>query len=212
MFAMYTFYKLDPVNLTSLGHLCFLVTAVSFLIFIVCATSRTFGRFMSRHFLSATPFNDPLSNKTALQQFEAQAWQLIIHISMGILGVYACNSLYQEKGFDLLGEDTNKYITVADVLEPKREEMMESMSMNKEIYCLYVTQLAVWIVTLGHLRFFEVPAADHYVMFMHHIFTISVVTLSFSMGYYVRFGLVVFMLHDLSDVPLDFLCRTEVDT
>mmetsp|Transcript_19453 Transcript_19453/g.27404 ORF Transcript_19453/g.27404 Transcript_19453/m.27404 type:complete len:200 (+) Transcript_19453:377-976(+) len=42
-------------------------------------------------------------------------------------------------------------------------------------------------------------------MYSHHVTTIAVVLVSYGFERYANFGLVVFMLHDISDIPLDAL-------
>ena len=166
-----------------------LMVIVGFIIYGTAVCTRTVGRFLSSRFLSNAPFNDPLSNKTALRQFESQFWQFVVHSSMSVLGVLA----YMD-GDDVFN-DPEKFITLDDW---KADFEAEPLTL-----WLYKAQLAIWIVTLIHLRFFDVRAADYYVMAGHHLTTILVVTLSF--GRYWRWGLAVFLVHDISDVVLDIV-------
>merc|ERR1712048_152210 len=60
------------------------------------------------------------------------------------------------------------------------------------------------IVTCFSHRFIEEKHKDYYVMFAHHLVTISIVAFSYHYGY-LRYGLGVFYIHDSSDVTLDLI-------
>jgi len=167
--------------------LCFIVAA---LVMICMNLSRTVGRFLSTRLLAGKPFNDPLQSDTNLRQFESQIWQLVIHSSMSAIGMWAYS-----KGPDFMNYPS-LYVNA---------EQLEGKPISAAVEWLYVIQLAVWFVTLISLRFFEVRAADHHVMYSHHVTTIAVVLVSYGFGRYGNFGLVVFLLHDISDVPLDVM-------
>ncbi|KAF1335482.1 Longevity-assurance protein, partial [Globisporangium splendens] len=69
---------------------------------------------------------------------------------------------------------------------------------------LYITQLAIWIYTAFSCKFLEEIRKDYFVMMSHHVVTIALVTWSYVVGF-LPVGVIVLLLHDLSDVPLDML-------
>jgi ceramide synthetase len=72
---------------------------------------------------------------------------------------------------------------------------------------VYLIQLAVWIMTaICHIWAFE-PQSDYFIMLAHHIVTIGLVCISYQNGF-VRFGLMVLWIHDISDIPIDMLKLT----
>jgi len=167
-----------------------MVGVVSILVAVTLKLCRTLGRYLSSKLLANPPFNNPLQGDVALRQFESQVWQLVIHTSMAALAIYA----YRD-GVDFINEP-HRYVEAWQFM---------GSPFTYWVKILYLTQLAVWFVTCTSLRFFEVRAGDHYVMYSHHVITIGVVLTSYAYGRYSSFGLVVFMLHDFSDVPLDVM-------
>jgi len=63
---------------------------------------------------------------------------------------------------------------------------------------------ATWMYTCVIHRFFDEQRKDYFVMYIHHIATIALVSWSFSAGY-LRIGLLVLYVHDVSDVFIDTL-------
>ncbi|RLN99780.1 hypothetical protein DYB28_004004, partial [Aphanomyces astaci] len=63
---------------------------------------------------------------------------------------------------------------------------------------------AIWLYTAFSCKFLEEVRKDYLVMMAHHVVTIALVTLSFVMNY-LPIGVLVLLLHDASDVPLDLL-------
>jgi hypothetical protein len=63
---------------------------------------------------------------------------------------------------------------------------------------------AVWIYTCIVHRFFDERRKDYFVMYVHHIVTIMLVAASLSAGY-LRIGLIVLYVHDVSDILVDLL-------
>eukprot|EP00471_Norrisiella_sphaerica_P006580 CAMPEP_0184490670 /NCGR_PEP_ID=MMETSP0113_2-20130426/18513_1 /TAXON_ID=91329 /ORGANISM="Norrisiella sphaerica, Strain BC52" /LENGTH=454 /DNA_ID=CAMNT_0026874663 /DNA_START=92 /DNA_END=1456 /DNA_ORIENTATION=- len=175
-------------KLSDFAQMCVYMT-----IFVMLTTriSRSVGRWFSYQFLSSAPFNDPLKSSTALKHFESQLWQLIVHTSMACLGIWAYSK----------GRDYLRY--PAYFLHP--EALLDGLTILPHVEELYIVQLAIWFVTLVSLRFFEVRAGDHHVMYTHHVTTIAVVVVSYGMERYTNFGMVVFLLHDISDIPLDIM-------
>ncbi|GAB5356946.1 hypothetical protein AAMO2058_000331900 [Amorphochlora amoebiformis] len=166
---------------------------IAALIGMTMSSTRSVGRFFSRLLLSKSPFNDPLSSPNALRQFESQVWQLIVHTSMAAIAyrAYKLGDAFLEhparymKGWEPISDNEIRY--------------------QLEIEQVYIVQLAVWFVTLISHRFIDVRSGDYHVMYTHHISTIALVLVSYAVGRYATFGLVVFMLHDVSDIPLDIM-------
>ena len=76
-----------------------------------------------------------------------------------------------------------------------------------EVRWIYMIQLGIWFCTALSHRIFEARHKDYFVMYTHHAVTIFLVTSSWGAGYF-GVGLLVLMIHDLSDVPLDMLKST----
>jgi ceramide synthetase len=144
------------------------------------------GRYISAKWLSHAPFNNPLKEKRMLRKLRSQSWQLTIHFSMAVISGYILSSEdWIQKPWN-----ANAWGVITGI--PNRAE----------IFDFYILQLAVWLVTCFYHRFMDAKSKDYYVMFAHHIATISVVVISYY-GDQVRYGLLVFFYHDLSDVFLD---------
>lgn len=94
------------------------------------------------------------------------------------------------------------WLTVPETCLPwnKPKKLPEKMSLN----LLYIVQLAIWVVTCFCHRFVDKPNKDYYVMYIHHLVTIAIVLYSLSNGF-MKYGLVIFLLHDVSDVFLDLV-------
>uniref|UniRef100_A0A7S4DPA0 TLC domain-containing protein n=1 Tax=Lotharella globosa TaxID=91324 RepID=A0A7S4DPA0_9EUKA len=181
-----TYILVDNGRLPSFLILCVLVSLLILTTMTLCATV---GRKISAHFMSMAPFNNPLKSDTALRQFESQVWQLIVHVGMSSLALYVYSN-----GEDFLSRPS-QFLQLWQLNDEMRGDVVN----------LYLVQLAIWFVTLVSLRFFEVRSGDHHVMYTHHVVTIGVVLVSFAAKRYIHFGMVVFMLHDISDVPLDIM-------
>lgn len=63
---------------------------------------------------------------------------------------------------------------------------------------------AIWIYTAFSCKFLEEIRKDYFVMMTHHVVTIALVTWSYVVGF-LPVGVIVLLLHDLSDIPLDML-------
>eukprot|EP00658_Telonema_sp_P-2_P071143 TRINITY_DN60454_c0_g1_i2.p1 TRINITY_DN60454_c0_g1~~TRINITY_DN60454_c0_g1_i2.p1 ORF type:complete len:389 (+),score=95.63 TRINITY_DN60454_c0_g1_i2:131-1168(+) len=162
------------------------------------------GTFLSTQVLAGAPFNNPLMVQTApannkpvtsksMVKFKAQFWQLVIHSSMSVL----------------------EYVVLAQVTDIAGVSLFEDpdvMSLYKQdepplLTWLYLIQLAIWLVTAGfHIWVFQ-PQSDYFVMLIHHIVTIALIVISLQNNF-LRFGLAVLWIHDLSDIPIDMLKLT----
>lgn len=146
-----------------------------------CALSRTLLRHLG----------DPLSKTKTLRKFEAQMWQLFIHVSMSLLELWI---LFVEGGGEpWLSEPHTLWQPLA------------RLQVNKpSVHALYLLQLAIWMATCFSHRFIEERQKDYVMMFIHHLVTIGLVWGSYVFNY-VRVGTIVLVLHDTSDVVADLL-------
>ncbi|RLN32021.1 hypothetical protein BBJ28_00017130 [Nothophytophthora sp. Chile5] len=63
---------------------------------------------------------------------------------------------------------------------------------------------AIWIYTAFSCKFLEEIRKDYLVMMTHHVVTIALVTWSYAVGF-LPVGVIVLLLHDMTDIPLDML-------
>ena len=75
---------------------------------------------------------------------------------------------------------------------------------SQNVSLFYIVQLSIWIVTCFSHRFVEARHKDYYQMYIHHIVTIGLMAGSWMFGY-MRIGVLVLIIHDASDVPLDLM-------
>lgn len=143
------------------------------------------GHFVSNRYLNRAPFNNPLSDPVNMKKWYDQAWQLTIHVSMTIFELYV---VWDEPWFT----ETEK------VWVPHPRDQVYSDS----LILLYQVQMCIWIVTAFSHRYLEERRYDYIVMFVHHIITIILVSVSHYMNY-CRIGTLVLLVHDISDVPID---------
>jgi hypothetical protein len=80
--------------------------------------------------------------------------------------------------------------------------MMKSRS--RVISLLHLPFQAIWIYTAFSCKFVEEIRKDYLVMMTHHVVTIMLVTWSYRVGY-LPVGVIVLILHDATDIPLDLL-------
>eukprot|EP00658_Telonema_sp_P-2_P055765 TRINITY_DN44324_c0_g1_i1.p1 TRINITY_DN44324_c0_g1~~TRINITY_DN44324_c0_g1_i1.p1 ORF type:complete len:399 (-),score=95.12 TRINITY_DN44324_c0_g1_i1:276-1472(-) len=163
------------------------------------------GTFLSTQVLAGPPFNNPLMVQTcdgelhsgpskSMIKFKAQFWQLVIHSSMAVLEWVVLAQVTEISGGVSLFEDPTG-MSVFNQDDPPL------------LTWLYLIQLAIWIVTaVFHIWVFQ-PQSDYFVMLAHHIVTIALITISLQNNF-MRFGLAVLWIHDLTDIPIDLLKLT----
>ncbi|KUF89270.1 hypothetical protein AM588_10002152 [Phytophthora nicotianae] len=119
-----------------------------------------------------------------------QSWQLVIHVSMTIFELYVLrDETWWQDTTTLWNQGTDTGVFPTQKFSTK---------------LLYITQLAIWIYTAFSCKFLEEIRKDYLVMMTHHVVTIALVTWSYAVGF-LPVGVVVLLLHDMTDIPLDML-------
>jgi len=121
------------------------------------------------------------------RKFVDQFWQLVIHAVMGVWELYV--------------------VRKENYWDPSTMWISSRTEAPFSVRCIYVSQLGIWFCTAFSHRFLEARHKDYFVMYAHHAVTIFLVTFSWSANYY-AIGLLVLLIHDLTDVPLDMLKAT----
>ncbi|KAF0686249.1 Aste57867_21954 [Aphanomyces stellatus] len=175
-----------PNNL--LMMLAGLLVVVAAAVWLTKTSFRVGGAYVSRTFLQH--LGDPLKKEVTMKKFTDQSWQLVIHASMTILELMV---VHGEPWWD---DTTTLWNKASPTCEFPEQKFITQV--------LYVTQLAIWIYTAFSCKFLEEVRKDYLIMMAHHVVTIALVTWSFAMNY-LQGGVLVLLLHDASDVPLDLL-------
>ena len=78
--------------------------------------------------------------------------------------------------------------------------------MDESIVSVYVWQAAIWFVTAFRHRFMAPRTPDYLLMYAHHVATLLLVIGSYTFSAeYARFGALVLILHDSSDIVIDVM-------
>lgn len=156
------------------------------------------GTYLTLGPLSGAPWNNPLkvnpkSKRRSKQmvKFKSQTWQLVCHAVMGALEWYVIQqSVSTSTGPTFLDEPSRMTLKLEE-----NHPLVETV---------YILQMAIWIITgIFHVFFLE-QNSDYLVMLGHHVATVALLGLSFQHNY-VRFGICVLFVHDVSDVVIDLL-------
>jgi hypothetical protein len=167
--------------------LCLVIDAV---VARVKAVSSVAGTFLSNYvFAKGLVDSRPLAGKIQMKKWQEQSWQLCIHVSMSLLELYILST-----------EDWWTDTITIWVPHPFEQRGMHRV----DLQVLYITQLAVWIYTCFIHRFVDERRKDYFVMYTHHLVTIALVGMSWAVGY-LRIGLLVLWIHDVSDIFVDLL-------
>jgi ceramide synthetase len=118
------------------------------------------------------------------RKFRDQFWQLVVHTLMG----YWEYTVVKKLG----------YWNVNESWESRRSPM------PIDVEHIYTVQLGIWFFTAFSHRFLEARHKDYFVMFAHHFVTLFLVLFSWNGGFH-AIGMLVLLVHDISDVPLDIL-------
>jgi len=158
------------------------------------ALARTLGLF-----ISARHRENPLGKVRTLHKFQDQFWQLVVHSSMGVIETYI-----------LFGEESSKawFYDYASMWTPRQQSetstLWSVLPSNPSVHALYLMQVAIWSVTFFSHLFIEERHKDFLMMSIHHLVTIALLAVSYSMNL-VAIGTVVLFLHDTSDIVVDLL-------
>ena len=164
-----------------------------FVFYVVQATksiSMSRGRMLSRWLLTT---RDPLAVMRTRRKFTEQTWQLVIHVSMTVLEAYI-----------LFYEDGSAVDFWGDYSQLWTPHPSYGQTNKASIHALYLLQLSIWLVTCFQHRFVDERRKDYYVMYLHHLVTIALVSMSY-VSNYTRIGVITMFLHDASDIPVDLL-------
>lgn len=162
--------------------------AVAFAVKVTKISFAIGGKWFSRTFLQH--LGDPLKKSVALKKWCDQSWQLVIHVSMTIFELYVLrDETWWQDTTTLWNQGTDTGVFSTQRFATK---------------LLYIIQLAIWIYTAFSCKFLEEIRKDYLVMMTHHVVTIALVTWSYALGYF-PVGVIVLLLHDMTDIPLDML-------
>jgi ceramide synthetase len=180
-----TLLETDP---EFLGYLLGLIVVVAIAVAVTKFVFAVTGGWFSRTFLKH--LGDPLKKAVTMKKWCDQSWQLMIHVSMTIFELIVLKD-------ETWWQDTTTCWNqgTATGVFPEQKFLTKM---------LYITQLAIWIYTAFSCKFLEEIRKDYFVMMSHHVVTIALVTWSYVVGL-LPVGVIVLLLHDLSDVPLDML-------
>lgn len=175
-------------SIAAAGILAAALVGCYIVILIVKSSSGAVGKFLSRRVFPG----DPLAKARTQHKFKDQMWQLGIHASMTALESYV---LFYENGTEGWWTDYVQLWTP----HPLRGQV------NKpSVHVLYLLQMAIWLVTCFQHRFIEERHKDYFLMYTHHLVTIALVGCSYFHNY-MRIGVIILYLHDISDIPVDLL-------
>ncbi|KAF0686250.1 Aste57867_21955 [Aphanomyces stellatus] len=165
-----------------------LLFVVAFAVWLTKASFRIGGGYISRTFLKH--LGDPLKKQVTMKKFTDQSWQLVIHASMTVLEFMV---IREETWWQ---DTTTLWNTQSPTCDFPEQKFLTKF--------LYITQLAIWVYTAFSCKFLEEVRKDYVIMMSHHVVTIALVSWSYQMGF-LPVGVLVLILHDASDVPLDLL-------
>jgi ceramide synthetase len=78
-----------------------------------------------------------------------------------------------------------------------------------ELTVFYLAQLGKYMFTAFSCNFLEEHRKDHIEMMLHHVVTAALIYGSFLNGY-MGIGLLIVFVHDVSDIPLDFMLMSNM--
>jgi len=151
---------------------------------------RMVGSKISSTCLMKAPFNDPLRKRKSMKKWCDQSWQLAFHSFFVLFALYILITNEEESWWS----DTKSCWLPHPSVQPLRDALKY----------FYITQLASYLFLGFSHRFWEERRSDYVIMFCHHIATAILVAGSYSNGYH-RVGLLILLIHDSSDVPVDLL-------
>ena len=134
----------------------------------------------------------PLKKKS-WHKFSEQSWQLVVHIAMSLFSLYIMRPDVDDGG-SWWRETLNCWVGPGGELNRPANPILDRM---------YVVQMSIWIATAVSHVHIDQKHKDYYVMYLHHIVTMFLV--SFSWGINVKFGFLVLFVHDVSDIGIDLI-------
>lgn len=187
IYACYLFYNSSPDHFDLIYFFLFCA-----LVMIAVKTVEFFCQYVIRDIISTRiltsgSHKDPLSNEASYAKFVGTMWQFSIHFTMTVC-----------EGYLLWNESW---------LSNTHTAFMPPLYTPTTILRLfYILQTAIWTMTCFSHRFNSDAHAhkDYVLMYIHHLFTIALVAVSFHNGQ-TRIGLCVLFIHDCSDIGIDLL-------
>ena len=184
-------FNVAPVDAKFAALLLLLAIVGTFgVIAVVKRTSRVVGLALSPRVFPG----NPLAKRRTMRKFEDQMWQLFMHVSMSAVEFYIL--AIEDGGEPTWWDDCRAVWTPHPHLGGQ---------LNKpSIHVLYLLQMALWVDTCFQHRFVEERHKDYLLMYTHHLVTIALVGVSYYYNY-LRVGVLVLYIHDVSDIPVDLL-------
>lgn len=125
-----------------------------------------------------------------IRKFADQGWQLSVHTWMTV--------------FELWILSKHDWTWYTNISSDGPGEVWEPVDQRQDpvLNAFYLVQLSIWISTAISHRFFEARHKDYFVMYAHHVATITLIGWSWSVGA-LRIGFIVLLIHDSSDILVD---------
>jgi TLC domain len=163
--------------------------------------SKVFGLWLCNYLLKTGRLvKNPLLGKIQMKKWQEQSWQLVIHVFASLLGWYILSKqTWWSDGASIWLPNPLVVIDGWPILPDDQKNFW-----SFEVKLQYISALTVWIYTCIVHRFFDERRKDYFVMYFHHIITIALVGCSFSCEY-LRIGVLVMFVHDVSDIFVDLL-------
>lgn len=133
-----------------------------------------------------------VSKPRNVRKFGHQMWHGVIHTTMTIAECY------------ILGRPEVNWRWWNDIQAEDSTWESTDHAADPLLRSFYLLQLSLWsFMAISH-RFHESRHKDYFVMFGHHIATVTLIAVSWWAGT-LRIGLLVLLIHDSSDIIVDFL-------
>ena len=173
-----------------LGLFAVLCVGIDALVFRVKSSSEWVGGHLSELVYKLGLVEErPLAARIQLKKWQEQTWQLVVHASASLFEI-------------MILSDEEWWSKPETSWVPHPFEQRGKFRTDLQVF--YIAQLAVWMYTCFVHRFVDERRKDYFVMYLHHIVTIALVGLSWAVGY-MRVGILVLFVHDMSDIFVDLL-------
>jgi hypothetical protein len=173
-----------------LGLFAVMCVCIDALVFRVKASSEWIGgRLSDLVFHHKLVTEKPLAARIQLKKWQEQTWQLVVHAGASLFEI-------------MILSDEEWWSKPETSWVPHPFEQRGKFRTDLQVF--YMAQLAVWMYTCFVHRFVDERRKDYFVMYLHHIVTIALVGLSWAVGY-MRVGILVLFVHDVSDIFVDLL-------
>jgi hypothetical protein len=193
LYAVYFLYtRPDEAGKQRLLEVAVGVVAVMLLIFMVKPIAKlVFADIRNRYHRGK---KEPIALKRRSQnKFSEQSWQLVVHVCMSCYSLYVMQEHVDDGGSWWRDTRNCWFGPGGELYQPA----------NPPLDRAYVMQLSIWVATAVSHVYLDEKHKDYYVMLLHHIVTIFLV--SFSWGINTKFGFIVLFVHDVSDIGIDLL-------